>query len=196
MKRSTVIFLAVALAQLGVPAWMIVQHERVLHEGEVFKFRTAPIDPRDPFRGEYVILNFDASSGSWPDPHPIPDHMTDQIPYGQQRSFALLSVSDTSGYAIITGLVAEEPTSGAYITVTHYGDLGSMVERVELPFERFYLQEGDGATTESMMMAEMVDGEIRQPLPAFALVRVFHGRAVIEDLIIGGRSIHEWLNEQ
>ncbi|MBK7384951.1 MAG: GDYXXLXY domain-containing protein [Flavobacteriales bacterium] len=196
MKRSTLIFLAIALVQLGFLAWMIFDHQRVLHDGEVFKFRTAPIDPRDPFRGEYVILNFEASIGEWPDPHAVLDQVTDQGQYGRQRSFALIAVSDTSGYAVITGLVAVEPTSGAFLPVTHYGEKGSMVDRVELPFRRFYLEEGDGATTESMLTPQWENGERTEGLPAYALVRVYQGQAVIEDLIIGDRSIHEWLNEQ
>ncbi|MBK6341440.1 MAG: GDYXXLXY domain-containing protein [Flavobacteriales bacterium] len=62
MNRKPLLFLGIALAQLAVPAWMIAGRERVLSQGEVFKFKTAPIDPRDPFRGEYVRLDFEAES--------------------------------------------------------------------------------------------------------------------------------------
>jgi hypothetical protein len=34
-----------------------------------------------------------------------------------------------------------------------------------------------------------------QPLPAHAVVRVLHGEAVIEDLVVGGKSIQVWLEE-
>jgi hypothetical protein len=36
---------------------------------------------------------------------------------------------------------------------------------------------------------------LSQPLPAYALVRVYDGQAVIEDLIVGDRSIHDWLKD-
>jgi uncharacterized membrane-anchored protein len=192
MRRSATLFILIALAQLVVPAWMIMAHERVMREGEVFKFRTAPIDPRDPFRGEYVTLNFEASTGSWNDPHSISKAGS----WENETFYASLGVSDTSGYALITSLAAEPPMSGAYIQVTHYGAAWNVVERVELPFDRYYLEEGDGAKTESMLMPQWNDGVLtQQPLPAYAVVRVYQGEAVIEDLIVGDKSIHEWLKE-
>ncbi len=42
------------LAQLYVPASMIFRNERVIREGTAFKFKTAPIDPNDPF-GENML---------------------------------------------------------------------------------------------------------------------------------------------
>ena len=194
MRRSAVLFLVIAVAQLAVPAWMIVAHERVLREGEVFKFRTAPIDPRDPFRGEYVVLSFEASSGAWSNPHPFPDAATDQSAWLEQTSYARLTVSDTSGYAVIAELLAEPPANGEYIRVEHWGAMGGSVNSVELPFDRYYMEEGDGAKTEKMLAPEWNDGVVTQPLPAYAKVRVYSGEAVIEDLIVSDRSIHEWLN--
>ena len=60
--------------------------------------------------------------------------------------------------------------------------------------DRYYLEEGDGAKTEKMLAPEWNDGVVTQPLPAYAKVRVYNGEAVIEDLIVSDRSIHEWLN--
>lgn len=194
MRRSAVIFIVIALAQLAVPALMIIAHERVLRDGEVFKFRTAPIDPRDPFRGEYVVLNFEASNGAWSNPHQVLDTIVDQDLWVDQTSYASLAVSDTSGYAVITALSVDPPASGAYIAVEHWGAVGIVINHVELPFDRFYLEEGDGAMTEKMLQPQWHEGTlVQQPLPAYALVRVYEGEAVIEDLIIGDRSIEDWL---
>ena len=46
-KRSLVLigFALAAAAQLAVPAWMIMERERTLSEGEVFRFKTQPVDP-------------------------------------------------------------------------------------------------------------------------------------------------------
>ncbi|MBK6341439.1 MAG: hypothetical protein IPF41_02320 [Flavobacteriales bacterium] len=62
-----------------------------------------------------------------------------------------------------------------------------------LPFDRFYLEEGDGAKTEELLQPQWNDGQVSQPLPAYVLVRVLNGEAVIEDLIVDERSIHQWL---
>ncbi len=59
MKRSIVI-LAVIL-QLIVLAYMAAEREFILHRGSIIHLRTAPIDPRDLFRGDYVRLNYELS---------------------------------------------------------------------------------------------------------------------------------------
>ena len=63
MKKSLLILLGLTVAvQLWVPASMILKHERVLREGmrvnELFRLRTQPFDPADPFQGRYVWLQF------------------------------------------------------------------------------------------------------------------------------------------
>ena len=52
-KRNGILLglVVVAAAQLAVPAWMIAGRELTLREGQVFKFRTRPVDPADAFRG-------------------------------------------------------------------------------------------------------------------------------------------------
>jgi uncharacterized membrane-anchored protein len=59
MKKSFVI-LAVIL-QLIVLAYMAGEREYILRNGNVIHLRTAPIDPRDMFRGDYVRLNYEIS---------------------------------------------------------------------------------------------------------------------------------------
>ncbi len=65
---------------------------------------------------------------------------------------------------------------------------------IDLPFERFYLQQGKGRPTEELMWQQSIATE--SALPAYALVRILDGNAVIEDLIVGDRSIHDWLNDE
>ena len=97
---------------------------------------------------------------------------------------------------MITRLLTTRPENGPYIMVEKgYLMDDTLVQMVSLPFDRFYLEEGDGAKTEDMLSPQW-DGEtMTQPLPAYALVRVFDGQAVIEDLIVGDKSIHQWMNE-
>lgn len=59
MKKSFVI-LAVIL-QLLVLAYMAGEREYILRNGKIIRLRTAPIDPRDMFRGDYVRLNYEIS---------------------------------------------------------------------------------------------------------------------------------------
>ena len=59
MKKWLPLLLGVVIAaQFYVPASMIMKHERVLRNGELFRFKTQPFDPADPFQGRYVRLRY------------------------------------------------------------------------------------------------------------------------------------------
>jgi hypothetical protein len=47
--------------QLAVLAYIAGEREHILINGKVIHLRTAPIDPRDLFRGDYVRLNYEIS---------------------------------------------------------------------------------------------------------------------------------------
>lgn len=188
MPRNALLFGLVVLVQLAVPAWMIREHERVRNEGELFKFRTAPVDPRDPFRGEYVRLDFVAANGRWALPGT-------QKADGSRHSAAAVIATDSAGFATIASVSQERPESGSYITVEYTAwDVDSLYG-INLPFDRYYLEEGEGPKTEQLLTPQWTDGVPSEPLPAYALVRVLDGRAVIEDLVVADRSIHVWLQE-
>jgi len=59
--RRLWVILAVA-AQLAVLAWMAGEREWIFRTGEVVYLRTAPIDPRDLFRGDFVRLRYEINS--------------------------------------------------------------------------------------------------------------------------------------
>lgn len=60
MRRRWVI-VAVA-AQLLVLLWMAGEREWIFRTGEVVYLRTAPVDPRDLFRGDFVRLQYEVNS--------------------------------------------------------------------------------------------------------------------------------------
>ncbi|HNA33840.1 MAG TPA: hypothetical protein PL106_12015, partial [Flavobacteriales bacterium] len=66
---------------------------------------------------------------------------------------------------------------------------------IELPFDRYYLEEGDGPKTEKLLAPDWTSGTPSAPLPSHAVVRILDGEAVITDLVVGDRSIHEWLKD-
>lgn len=183
MKRNARIFIAVAVAQLVLLSWGVITRERVLRQGEVFLFRTAPVDPRDPFRGEYVRLDFAAERGRWVFP--------DSLDRSTTRLHAVLA-KDTAGHAQITHLRTTPPADGAYITVRPNQWQGKVVYGVDLPLDRYYLKEGEGPRTEDLLAGRFDDDRPEEPLPAVAVVRVLNGRAVLEDLVVGGRPLRQW----
>jgi uncharacterized membrane-anchored protein len=54
--------IAVVTVQLAVLAYMAGEREWVLRTGQSVLLRTAPIDPRDPMRGDYVRLSYEAAT--------------------------------------------------------------------------------------------------------------------------------------
>jgi len=69
--------------------------------------------------------------------------------------------------------------------------MDSALVRVDLPFDRYYLQEGDGAIVEELMRRS--NGGIVPE--AYAVVRLLNGDGVIEDLLIDGRSVGDLIRE-
>ena len=189
MRSKALLFIPLALAQLIVPTLMIHQHETVLREGALYKFRTAPIDPRDPFRGEYVTLDLAAESGEWYCPWPSSSD-------GDAHLFASLG-TDSLGFATLTTLSSDAPEA-PHLEVTVYSyqpDTSFKIERVSLPFDRFYMEEGEGARAEALMRPRWQDDVRIEPMEAYVLVRVYKGEAVVEDLVVGGKPIREWMKE-
>lgn len=61
MTRRRWVILAVA-AQLLVLLWMAGEREWILRTGQIVYLRTAPVDPRDLFRGDFVRLRYEINS--------------------------------------------------------------------------------------------------------------------------------------
>lgn len=59
MNRFGLAVLALVIGQSLFLAAMVWDRVSLLRSGNVVTLRTAPVDPRDIFRGDYVILNYD-----------------------------------------------------------------------------------------------------------------------------------------
>ena len=82
------VLLAVA-AQLLVLAWMAGEREWIFRTGQVVYLRTAPVDPRDLFRGDFVRLHYESNSLRPEGPHPIaaaaPERKRHELMYTRLR---------------------------------------------------------------------------------------------------------------
>jgi uncharacterized membrane-anchored protein len=58
MNRKQLLIGLAIVFQIGVVAIMAISRELILANGASYSFQTAPIDPRDIFRGDYVRLNY------------------------------------------------------------------------------------------------------------------------------------------
>ena len=62
--------LVVAALQVGALVWMIADRAMILNSGTEVTLKVAPVDPRDFFRGDYVVLSYDISSLKVPEGTP------------------------------------------------------------------------------------------------------------------------------
>ena len=173
-------FLLIAIVQLYVPAKMIYDQEVVLLNGNEYKFKAAPIDPNDPFRGKYITLRFEATTfpvqniNEWA----INDEVFVQIQ------------NDTAGFAQIKNVSKKRPDNDPdYIKakIAFLMEDGKVNMRIEYPFDRFYMEETKAQAAEDMYREAIVDST----QVAYALVNIRNGEAVIRDVLINGTSISD-----
>ena len=177
-KYVFIAFAVTALLQAFAPLKMVYDNEMTVSHGTVYKFKTEPIDPSDPFRGKYVSLNFEET-------YTVKDTIWER----GQRAYALLK-ADNAGFAKITAITKTEPKTGNnYIAVkTNYYFDGEL--HVELPFDRYYMEEGKAQEAEDGYREYNQNENAK---PAYALVAVKEGNAVVTDVIIDGLPIRNYV---
>lgn len=180
MKTKTLLLflLLAALLQLAVPVSMIFKREYALEHGRAFKFRTAPVDPYDAFRGRYVALRFEQNS------IPVPP---DNDFKRNEKVFALLE-EDANGFAYFSEVRRTRPGSEPYLALKASHAYNTNLY-LRLPFDRFYMDENEAPEAERAYRQNSVQSNRN----AFVQVRVANGFGVIENLYIDNTPIREYL---
>ncbi len=182
MRRRIVLacLLVLAVVQLAVPLGMIAKRRDALDNGQLFRFRTAPVDPYDAFRGRYVALALEHGTIAVASPE-------EYLP--GQKIFVRLAV-DAHGFARPTGITRERPRDGDYLTARVAGRGRTERELViRYPFDRYYMNEKLAPAAERAYLEHSRPGEH----DAWVAVRVHRGFAVLEELYVGGVPIGEFL---
>lgn len=184
MKNRLIIglFLFLALIQLSVSASMIVKREIVLKQGLQFKFKVAPVDPYDAFRGRYVALRMDENY--------VPEVKEIKLMDGQMV-YALIQIDD-QGFAKLAGVTINRPLNKMYIRAIVANTTYDHKVYLDLPINRYYLEE------KAAPLAEKIYQRHAQPdkKDAYVLVRIKDGFAVIESLYVGGQRIEDAVKKE
>ena len=171
-------FLLMVIIQLYVPSRMIFHNEVVLATGTAFKFKAAPVDPNDPFRGKYITLSFDENSIS----------IADTTGWEQGSTIYVDLTSDSAGFAKILGISKTEPTGRENYVKANVSysieDTMTMVF-IQYPFDRFYMEESKAPEAEIAYNESVLDTN----QVTYALVLVKKGEAVIKDVLIDDVSV-------
>lgn len=184
MKHKFIIatvFVIMVVAQLFIPAQMILERENVLNTGHSFKFKTAPVDPYDPFRGKYVTLNYSETNF----------YVDDSTWNGQGKAYVLIK-EDDEGFASISDVVREEPSETQdfiYCDIRYNTWNEPHYISVEYPFDRFYMEESKAQEAETFVRQFAIDSnEV-----TYAMVSIKDGQAVIKDVYIGDKPIKDYV---
>lgn len=175
-----IVFVLVALVQLYVPAKMIWDREDVLDTGTEYKFKTAPVDPYDPFRGKYITLSYEENEAT----------VADEEEWTPGESAYVLLTTDADGFAKIRSVSKTRPVDDqdyikAKVWMVTGRDTTSLL--IDYPFDRYYMEESKADE------AEVTYRESQQDTTkvTYALVSVKNGDAVLRDVLIDGMSIRE-----
>ena len=181
MKTKNILlfaFFTIAIIQLAVPFQMISHNNDLLETGKLYKFKTQPIDPYDPFRGKYIHLNFEENQLL----------LSKEIDI-RNDVYALLTTKN--GFAKVHKISTEEPQNGDFIKVkasSIYESGGKYQIWLDFPFNRFYMNEYKAPKAEKTYNQAVTD--IKNNV--YALVAVKKGEAIVKDVIINNVSIKKY----
>jgi uncharacterized membrane-anchored protein len=179
-------FIILCAIQLYIAGGMIIANETLLVEGKIIKLRTAPLDPNDPFRGKYIILNLldnlveVSEAGDWT--------------YGDVAYVTFRE--DAQGFALTDQLSKSEPAGTQdYLKVKVTGIIDRPEEQkvyIAFPFDRFYMEEKKAPEAERIYREALSDTS----KVTYAQVHLKNGSGVLSDVFIGDRSLVQLIKDQ
>jgi uncharacterized membrane-anchored protein len=162
--HSRAVLVAGVTFQVLVLVSMIAIHAAPLVVGERILLHVQPVDPRDFFRGDYVILAYDFSrvppggirgaptAPSWRRGFSSDSWLKDRTVY-----VSLEPESDGLHYRA-GEISVDRPKSGRYIKGRYANSWGG--NQLQFGIEAFYVQEGTGKVLEKLRNANQLSAEI------------------------------------
>ncbi|RKX46755.1 MAG: hypothetical protein DRP64_02745 [Verrucomicrobia bacterium] len=188
MKKLPLMILGILIAaQFAVPFSMIRSRENILRNGELFRFKTRPIDPVDPFQGRYVRLGFENAYV------PCSRQVKKKLQLAKSSVYALLE-TDAEGFAYFSSTEIEKPNKGDYLKTMYIGHRPSWNDKtktleleikIDIPFDHFYMDEAKAPRAERLVR------DSTRSTNCWAAVRILDGKAVIEDVFAEGQSLRD-----
>lgn len=137
---------AVAL-QFLVLAYMAGEREWIIHTGRVVYFRTAPVDPRDPFRGDYVTLDYEIG-------HVATNKVRDGLanrgvknPLKEgERVYAVLRMDGDLGS--VEYLTDQKPETGSFVRGRIADRWSQTTANIRYGIEAYFVEQGKGRELE------------------------------------------------
>ncbi len=172
----------VAGLQTLILGYIVQSRASILEHGAQVLLKTAPIDPRDFLRGDYVVLNYDIST--------IPvSTLTGGIPAqaGEQTLWVRLKRQSDGFWGIAESSFRQLPAASDAVVLKSlpfysYGPDNGGTFRVEYGIERYYVPEGEG---------KPIDEARNDGIVSIAASVSSSGTAQIRSLVIDGKPVYE-----
>ena len=161
---------------------MIYQQEDTLDTGTAYKFKTAPIDPNDPFRGKYIVLNyemdsFETNKEGWND--------------YSGNVFVYLK-TDAEGFAAVKDVSKTlKDTSDEYVIAESRYNYNDTKVNFNFPFDRYYMNENKAYDAEVSVRESQRD----TTSICYGLVYIKDGSAVLDNVFINDKPIQKFVEE-
>lgn len=166
-KKKINWFLWIALFWLVIFAVFISMKEYTMKSGEGVLFKTRPVDPRDMFRGDYVILSYEMNL--------VPIRETTM----EEGDRVYVGFDVEEGYAVNPVAYEDKPISNFIKGRIARRDEYSKDYTVEYGIENYFVPEGEGRKIERLRRGEL----------EVSVVIDKYGNSLIESLIANGTKI-------
>jgi uncharacterized membrane-anchored protein len=183
-------YILAALVLCGLILATVVQRAAILRSGQEVRLDIVPVDPRDLFRGDYVVLNYRIGTVN------IPTDVTTSFTRGQQVFVTLRPDGSSKSKAV--AISAERPAvSGTDIVISGVVSaastcqlneagvsdckLGRRAVGVRYGLESYFVPEGEGKKI------ELTPKALLEVVAAIAP----SGQAAIKRLLIDGKPVYD-----
>ena len=164
------VFLAIGIFWLVIILGFVSFKEFTLKTGEELMLKTRPVDPRDLFRGDYIVLDYEISRLD------INSLQTDAISFNESDR-VYVALSNEEGYGIASGVYKNRP-KGLFLKGTVKRTDGSQIT-IEYGIESYFVPEGEGLE---------IQRQSRRGLEAKVAIDKF-GNAVLKSIFLNGNEV-------
>lgn len=171
MKKKKV-FILIGVFWLVIIIGFVATKEFTLRTGEQVLLKTVPVDPRDLFRGDYVILRYKLSTLNLND---IPADYTDF----KIRDKIYVSLDEENGCGVPSKVYRNSPETEDVFLKGIVKDVRGKRLTVEYGIESYFVPEGKGKEIERARGKAL---DVKVSIDKF-------GNAVIKSLLIDGKQI-------
>lgn len=180
-RRLYLAALVVALLQTAVLGVMVAGRVAILRSGTEVMLKTAPVDPRDLLRGDYVVLSYDISQV------PVEKILGETPAVGEAEPLHVLLRKGPDGFATLVSAAFAPIAPGGPDEVILVSDPvtwydGQTSLSVSYGIEAYYVPEGEGQALEAARGTEALSVAVRVSR---------EGEAQIRALYLDGRQAYE-----